>query len=98
MQLKYTIINPEDYLDGIQRETEFVVEYNDRHFKINNIGIDAQQLAELGILFFALANKDWNIDFESCCELLDGFAAPCPVEALKVLAKMGEEYEPLQKY
>ena len=38
----------------------------------NKISVQAQQLAELGALFLALAGKE-GIDFASCDELLDGF-------------------------
>ncbi len=90
--IKYTIVNPDDSPDNVQRDTPFIIEVNEYNFKLNNVSIDAQQLAELGMLFFALANDKEKPDLDSCMELLDGFAAPCPVNALETLAQIGKDY------
>lgn len=78
----FTVINPND-----ETETRINIFINpkDKVFKVNNILIDGQQLAELGVLLFGIANQHDSPDLDSCCELLDGFNIPVPVKALKEL-------------
>lgn len=73
----FTVINP-----NTEEETRMNIEMNDGNFDINGVLIDTQQLAELGMLFFALANQHGKPDLDSCGELLDGYKIPVPVQAL----------------
>jgi hypothetical protein len=79
----FTVINP----DNVEQETRINIDINtDGNFAINNVAIDAQQLAELGILLFALANRGVpsdTPDLDSCNALLDGFNIPFPKKALQ---------------
>ncbi len=81
----FTVINP----NNVQEETRLNIKINpeDKTFVINGVAIDSQQLAELGMLFFALACK--NADLDSCVELLDGFNIPVPTKELKEIANNG---------
>ena len=54
-------------------------------FSINNIPLDAQQLAELSILLFALATQKNNPDLDSCNELVQSFNIPFPTKYLQEL-------------
>lgn len=79
----FTVINP----DNEEEQQQIVIEAispEDKTFAINGLEIDSQQLAELGMLFFALACKDADLD--SCFELLHGFNIPVPKNALLELA------------
>lgn len=75
----FTAINP----DNVEDENRVNIEIKDKTFVINGTPIDAQQLAELGMLLFALANQHGQPDLDSCNELLDGFNIPCPVKVLQ---------------
>jgi hypothetical protein len=81
--LYFTAINPDD----IENENRINIDVNpDGNFAINGFPIDAQQMAELGMLLFALANRGVpsdKPDLDSCAELLDGFEIPLPIKALK---------------
>jgi hypothetical protein len=89
--LFFTIINP----DNVEEETRFnVFVGSDGNFALNGLAIDAQQLAELGMLLFALANRGVpsdTPDLDSCNELLDGFSIPMPVKALQELINIEKE-------
>lgn len=76
----FTVINPDT-----EEETRINIFINpeDKCFKVNNIPIDGQQLAELGMLLFAIANQHDSPDLDSCGELLDGFNIPVPKKALQ---------------
>lgn len=84
--LFFTVINPEN----VEEETRINVDVNpDGNFAINGVAIDAQQMAELGILLFALANRGVpsdTPDLDSCGELLDGYEIPMPKKALLEVA------------
>jgi hypothetical protein len=87
----FTAINP----DNVEEETRINININtDGNFAINGCAIDAQQMAELGILLFALANRGVPADtpdLDSCGELLDGFSIPMPVKALQELINIEKE-------
>jgi hypothetical protein len=85
--INFTIIDP----NNVERENHLKIEVNDdKTFVVNGMPIDAQQLAELGTLFFALAARAGIDDLDSCYELLDGFNLAVPVEQLKELANKNE--------
>jgi hypothetical protein len=75
----FTVINPDT-----QRETVIHVysNPNSKRFAINGTIIDGQQLAELGMLMFALACQHDSPDVDSCDALLEGFEIPVPVQEL----------------
>jgi hypothetical protein len=83
--LFFTAIDPEN----VEIENRINIDINnDGNFAINGCPIDAQQMAELGMLLFALANRGVpsdTPDLDSCGELLDGFEIPLPIKALKAV-------------
>ena len=85
----FTAINP----NNVEEEDRINIEVDeDDVFKINGTPIDSQQLAELGMLFFALAHQHGQPDLDSCGEALDGFSIPIPVKALQELINIEKEY------
>lgn len=82
----YSAINP----NNIKQENKIDIEanYENKTFVINGIPIDAQQLAEFGMLCFSLASQTGIDDLSSCVELLDGFEIPVPQNELKNLASL----------
>lgn len=83
----FTAINP----DNVEEENRINIEINpeEKTFDINGVPIDAQQLGELGMLFFSLAARAGIDDLDSCVELLDGFDIPVPTKELKEIANNG---------
>jgi hypothetical protein len=84
----FTVINPHT-----EEETRINISINpeEKIFAVNNILIDPQQLAELGMLLFALANQHGQPDLDSCNELLYGFDIPLPIKALKEVIDIEKE-------
>lgn len=84
----FTVINPHT-----EEETRINIFINpeSKIFAVNEVEIDPQQLAELGMLLFALANQHGQPDLDSCNELLDGFNIPCPIKALQEVINIEKE-------
>lgn len=89
--LFFTVVNP----DNVEEETRINIDINpDGNFAINGLAIDPQQLAELSILMFALANRGVpsdTPDLDSCNELVESFKIPFPTKALKELINIEKE-------
>lgn len=85
----YTVINPED-----ESETKVAIHHSKSHITVlsipNSTVICAQQLAELGALFLALAGQEkGGVDYSSCLGLLDGYG----IEPSEVLTEMLEKLD-----
>jgi len=85
----FTAINP----NNVEEETKINIYCNreDNTFAINNVPMDAQQLGELAMLLFSLANEKAPIDLDCCNELVESFDIPFPTNALQELINIEKE-------
>jgi len=83
-EIFFTVVDP--ISEGLENRIYIDINKEDGFATVAGTSIDAQQLAELGILLFAIANQIGKPDLDSCNELLDGYNIPLPKNALMEVA------------